>query len=271
MSNAVATLKSQVKDMRAKFAEVLPKDIDPDKFVNVVLSAIATNPDLQNADTSSFLVASMKCASDGLIPDGREAALVVQSDRKVRYMPMVAGLLKKCRNSGDIKSIGANVVYERDEWEYFIDDEGPHFKHRPMIDGDRGKARCAYAYCKTNDGGMYVEVLTLSDITKIQACSRGKGPWATWWEEMAKKSAIRRLSKRIPMSTEARAVVERDDDMYDFGEQRRPVPAGKSRLEAALAATQQDLEPEAKLAEVMPPADPEVPAEPPTNPADTII
>jgi recombination protein RecT len=208
-----------VQRMEKQFALALPDHVSPEKFVRVVMTAINTNPDLQKADRQSVLAAAMKCAQDGLMPDGREAALVTYGN-KASYLPMIAGVLTKVRRSGELETINAHVVYEKDVWSYTLGDE-ERIEHQPYMDGDRGKAIAVYAIAKTKDGGIYREVMSVSEVEQVRNVSRakGNGPWVQWWGEMARKTVLRRLSKRLPMSTDLQQVFQRDDDHYDFRQQ----------------------------------------------------
>lgn len=60
--------------------------------------------------------------------------------------------------------------------------------------------------------------MSLGEIEKVRKVSRAatNGPWVEWWEEMARKTVLRRLSKRLPMSTDVDDLIRRDDDLYDF-------------------------------------------------------
>jgi recombination protein RecT len=84
--------------------------------------------------------------------------------------------------------------------------------------GDRGEAIGVYALAKTKDGGLYVEVMDKAQVMAVKAASRAKtGPWTGPFEnEMWRKTAIRRLSKRLPMNTDLETVIKRDDEMYDL-------------------------------------------------------
>lgn len=204
---------------------VLPEHITVEKFMRLTMTAAQRTPELLTLNRDSLFQAVSDCATDGLIPDGREAALV-KFGSNVTYMPMVGGILKKIRQSGELLAIIALVVYENDKFDYWIDENGPHLDHHPMLTGEPGAMIAVYASAQTKDGGKYVEVLTLAEITKIRNSSKMKnaGPWSDWTSEMAKKSAIRRLSKRMPMSTDIEKVVTRDDQFYDFDEQRNVTP-----------------------------------------------
>lgn len=243
MSKEIATIRQDLTKMSPEIRKVLPDHISTERFERITLTALQRSPDLLQCSRKSLFESVMRCAEDGLIPDGREAALVKFKD-SVAYMPMVAGILKKTRQSGEIATITAQVVYEQDTFEYWIDDQGEHLTHRPdMESDDPGKPRCVYAMARTKTGETYVEVLRMSDVDKIRKASRSSngGPWSTWWSEMARKSAIRRLSKRLPMSTDLERVVTRDDDFYDFDRDRvvdnqESAPSAKESVEVLKAA-----------------------------------
>lgn len=208
-------VRQQLEAMAPQFALALPPHVPAERFVRVVMTAVQSNPDLLEKDRQSLFESAMKCAQDGLLPDGREAALVIHG-AKVTYMPMVAGILSKIRRSGELRSITAHVVYEHDHFDYALGDE-EFIEHKPFI-GDRGKPIITYAVAHTKDGGIYREVMTEQQVMEVKAISRARnGPWSgPFADEMRRKTAIRRLSKRLPMSTDLLAVIERDDELYDL-------------------------------------------------------
>ncbi len=226
-------------EYKAQFAMALPPQMPPEKFLRVAITAVNKSPDLLECTRQSLYQSFMLAAQDGLLPDGREAAIVKYSLKGVptaTYMPMVGGLLKKIRNSGELKSITAKVVHENEEFKYWIDEDGEHLRHVPMLSGDKGKLVHVYALAKTNDDGVYVEVMTVAEVEKVRNVSRAKDAmaWTQWWDEMAKKTAIRRLSKRLPMSTDLDDLVRRDDHLYDVtpkAEEPKAAPGTPSRLQ----------------------------------------
>lgn len=228
-ANPVAIFTQQVKSREQEFAAALPAHIPAERFVRVILTAVNKNPSLLYADRASLFSAAMMAAADGLLCDGREAALVIYRTKKkdaegerwidaVQYMPMVAGILKKVRNSGELSTIVAKVVYAGDKFKNWIDNAGEHLEYEAGDAQDRNIVLCSFAMAKLKDGAIEVEVLKPADIEKIRSVSRSKdkGPWVEWWEEMAKKSAIRRLSKRLPLNTDLDDLIRRDDSLYDF-------------------------------------------------------
>lgn len=215
--------RGQFEKMSGEISAALPPHIPVERFMRVVLTAVNSNPALLNADRRTLFEAAMKAAQDGLLPDGRDGAFVIFRTKdgnswieKVQWMPMVGGVLKKIRNSGELLSISAHVAYEHDEFTYALGDD-ERIEHKPTL-GDRGKPRLVYAVAKTKDGGVYREIMTVAEIERVRQVSRAKdkGPWVDWWSEMARKTVIRRLAKRLPMSTDLDDLIRRDDDLYDM-------------------------------------------------------
>lgn len=127
ISNIRKTLSTPGMQQQIKAA--LPPQIDPERFTRVAMTAIQSAPTLLNQNRESLFGACIKAAQDGLLPDGKEAALVPFKGQ-VQYMPMLAGILKKVRNSGELLTISAHVVHEADEFEYELGDE-ERIYHKP--------------------------------------------------------------------------------------------------------------------------------------------
>jgi recombination protein RecT len=230
--------RQTLTSMEKEFAVALPPQIPVGKFVRTVVTTVQMNPQLLECDRRSLFATAMKAAQDGLLLDGREAAPVVfrtKNGPMVQYMPMIGGLLKKLRNSGELLSIAAYTVHEHDSFDYELGDE-ERIVHKPRLDGDRGRVIAAYAVAKTKDGGIYREVMSLDEIEKVRNVSRAKdaGPWASWYEEMARKTVLRRLMKRLPSSTDIDQLVENDNENYDL-KQVKPAEAPVNPM-AALKA-----------------------------------
>ena len=204
----------------ADIKKALPKTMASDKFIATVQTALAMSPGIVEASSTSILQACMKAAADGLMIDGREAALVIYRSRhgpRAQYMPMVNGIIKKVRQSGDVSMLASFPVFENDEFDIQYG-MSPNLVHVPNIRGERGEMIGVYAICKFKDGTTDVEWMSVADVEKIRARSRAKndGPWKTDYDEMARKTVIRRIAKRLPMSTDAMSVVTAVDDLYDL-------------------------------------------------------
>ena len=246
--------------IKAKIAAVLPPHITVEKFERVAVLAITRNEDLGKCDSQSLLNECIACANDGLLPDDKEATILTFKSRKTgkvtaKYVPMIAGILMKIRNSGEIPTVGTGVVFHEDTWEFWVDNKGDNFEHRPdwgidrIANTDKSNVKLIYAYATTKDGRQFVTPMTVQQIEKIRATSRAKdaGPWVDWWDEQAQVKAMRRLSKRLPMSSDMRALIEREDDLHEFppvdtsaasgpaSEQAAPAPQRESRAAARAA------------------------------------
>lgn len=209
-------LRKNLALLEPQFKAALPSHIKPEKFARAAMTAIQLNPKLLDLDRTSLYASLLKAAQDGLIPDNREAALVPFSNKAV-YMPMILGLCKRARNSGEILHIDAQVVKEDDSYESWTDEKGPHFKHR-KASGDRGDAILTYAYASTKDGGFFFEEIDMEQMTAIEKMSRSKdSPWhGPFREEMMRKTALRRLCKyRLPSSADLDDLIRNDDEMHD--------------------------------------------------------
>lgn len=238
-NNPIAVIRQNLTSMAPEFKAALPSHVSVEKFSRVAMTAIQNNPALANADRRSLFGAVVRLAQDGLLPDGREAALVMFGN-KAQAMPMIAGVLKKIRQSGEVAKVSAQVVHENDHfvWKLGFDEDVEHSP--PPLDQPRGKAIGAYATAVLKDGSRLLEVMSFEEIEQVRNVSRakGNGPWVTWWGEMARKTVMRRLSKRLPMSTDLEDQFDRDQTLQhdndaseaviDSAENADPV----SRLEA---------------------------------------
>lgn len=248
-----------LSQMHEKFAAALPAHIPASRFVRTALSALADNEVRKCAATpggrKSIYDACLKAAADGLLLDKREAALVRyrvnvgteegrdKYEDHAQYMPMVAGLMKKARNSGEVASIVAQVVHVNDEFEINYVTDGCPIVHKPDL-ADRGEALGAYAIARLKDGSWtQPEYLSRAQIEAVRQRSKAKdkGPWVTDWSEMARKTAIRRASKYWPSSTDKDGVVfdeivRRDDELIDLTAEEVPAPDKQPRKKRGAAA-----------------------------------
>jgi recombination protein RecT len=217
----LVTLREHFDARAGELKNALPVHIPPERFIRVVMTAIGLNLDLLACDRQSLWNACLRAASDGLLPDGREGAIVPFKD-KAQWLPMVGGLLKRFRNSGQFKSIDVDIVRDNDVFHYYKDEHGPHLNHVP---GDgTGKPVKAYAIANTKDGGIMVEVMSESEINKRRNVSRAKNSplWTEWTEEAWQKTVLRNLAKRLPMSSDLDDLIRADDDLYEFNKPNNP-------------------------------------------------
>lgn len=205
--------------MRQQIKMALPSHIPVEKFERVATTAVQTNPDLLNpskVDRRSLFGALVRAAQDGLLPDGREGA-IVPFKGKAQWMPMVAGIMKKVRNSGEIATWDAFAVYEKDKFQRLLGDDQRIF-HEPYEEGDPGQVIGAYSIVTFKDGTKSKDYLPRWRIDK----ARQQNPiganslmWTKFYDEGAIKTVIRHHSKRLPQSTDVDGLFDRDDTMQE--------------------------------------------------------
>jgi phage RecT family recombinase len=223
--------QAQLEQMRPLIMAALPKHMSWDRYFRVVLTAVTTNPDLLAADRRTLFNATIKCAVDGLVPDGRQAALVIYNTKikvkdhdsgthreawiqAVQYMPMVLGLRDRMRNTGEVLSATAEAVFENDKFTYSLGDEAFIRHEPPPLGQDRGEVIGAYAIIRLANGDTIRDVLTKKEIEAAKGQSRAQDSlmWTKFYWEGARKTALRRAAKQAPMSAELRGMVDREEE-----------------------------------------------------------
>jgi recombination protein RecT len=173
-------------------------------------------PKLEKCDPYSFFSSLLTLAQFGLEPDGRRAHLIPFENRKrgvveCQLIIDYKGLVELILRSGVVSYVHADVICENDQFDY---DRGELKTHKIDFRQPRGPVYAAYSMCRFKDGGEKVEVMTRDEIESIRNRSKAgqNGPWVTDWNEMAKKTVFRRLSKWLPLSPEYRDALDVDDD-----------------------------------------------------------
>lgn len=194
-------------EFQQQLAEALAgANVTVEKFIRTTKLAIQLNPEiLDGTDRRSLFVAMVRCAADGLLPDGRQAALVkvrVKGKDTVAYWPMVGGLRYTAAKHGF--ALEAHAVYSLDQfdWQLGFDPRVDH--HPPPLDRERGDLIGAYAVAtRLEDGRKFIEVMGRGEIEQIRAkAPSAKSEWSPWntaTSEMYRKTAARRLFKQLPL------------------------------------------------------------------------
>lgn len=238
-------------------ARACPEKVRPEQLIQVVATAIYKSEYLQKCDKASILAAVIQGSELGLSfsPSLGEAYLIPRWNSKAGgyeccFQPGYQGLIQLAYRSRLVAMVDARLVREGDEFalEY---DPGLVFRHRPVPWGAGGPVVGVYAYARLVNGEAKVEPLSLEDIERSHERSEAyktaqkkgwveSGPWVSDWEEMARKTAIRRIFKHIPRSKEIAVALEAHDRDYllDDDGPRRTLPdrRGVSGLKARFQA-----------------------------------
>lgn len=207
-------------EIKNQFALALPKHMNADRMVRIITTEIRKTPALEKSNIQSFLGAVVQCSQLGLEPGGAlgHAYLLPfgngkASDGKPNVQLIIGyrGMIDLARRSGQIISISARTVREGDDfhYEYGLNED---LKHTPKAD-ESAPITHVYAVARLKDGGVQFEVMTFNQIESVRKQSKAgdNGPWKTHWEEMAKKTVIRRLFKYLPVSIEIQQAVILDE------------------------------------------------------------
>ncbi|MES2488524.1 MAG: recombinase RecT [Pseudomonadota bacterium] len=238
MSNNLATNAKEfpllLDKMKSQIALALPKHMDVDRMLRVSLTCFRTTPKLAECDPMSVIAAIVQSAQLGLEPGLMGQAYLIPFKRSFKrgndwhsvmecqFMPGYRGLISLARRGGDVTSINAEIVYDKDFFEIELG-VNPSLKHKPKIDGERGEPICVYAVAQFKEGSYQFGWMTIEEVEKIRLRNEKKNsknkeadykketPWDTDYEEMAKKTMIRRICKTLPMSVElAKAIAVTD-------------------------------------------------------------
>lgn len=225
------SMQAYIKSMEGEIKKALPSVITPERFTRMVLSAISVNPKLASCTPKSFLGAMMSAAQLGLEPNTPlgQAYLIPYNNKgtlEVQFQIGYKGLLDLAYRSGEVDIIQAHIVYENDtfECEYGLN---PTLKHIPA-DSKKGEPVKVYAVFRTKTGGFGFEVMSMDEIREhaakySQTYGSKYSPWTNNFEEMAKKTVLKKVLKYAPMKSEfARGVAqdgtiktELTEDMYE--------------------------------------------------------
>ena len=152
-------------------------------------------------------------------------AYLVPRDGMVCLDISYMGLLHLAQSTGSIKWGQCKLVYSNDTYESNGLDTAPTHKYNAF--GDRGDVVGGYCTVKTADGDYLTEEMSLAEIKATEATSKAKnGPWKNFWEEMARKTIVKRASKYWPRAERldnAIHVINEDEGVY-----QEPVMAHKS-------------------------------------------
>lgn len=220
---SVKTVRKLLEDSRSQIEAALPRTISADQMIRVVLTSVQQTPTLLDCDQRSLMGAVIQAAQLGLVPDGimGHAYLVPYKNRQknnrleAQLIPGYKGLMTLARRSGEISAIRAELVYEKDFFEYELG-LTQKLVHRPQLRAMRGAVICVYAIVELRDGGKQFVVMDEADINRIKARSASvrsgrSSPWDTDPGWMWKKTAIKQVLKLAPASLELQRAIALDE------------------------------------------------------------
>ena len=229
MGNEVAVrFSEQLSDKLISVESALPKDFNRERFVQNCLAVMNETPQLAKINPAHTIQGLLKGAYLGLDFLNRECYLIPYGN-SVQFQTDYRGEVKftKKYSIRKIKDIYAKVVRQGDEFTEEIVDGMPSidFKPLPFNDGD---IIGAFAVVLYQDGGMAYEVMSVKDINAVRnnysKASQSKA-WKNSFDEMCKKTVLRRLCKHIETDFESVEAYSswQDGSGMDFSTPTAPV------------------------------------------------
>lgn len=246
-------MKQWIQSMEGEIAKALPSVITPERFTRMALTAISSNAQLAASTPKSFLGAMMNAAQLGLEPNTPlgQAYLIPFKNNKAgtietQFQIGYKGLIDLAHRSGEFKTIYAKEVFENDDFSYEFGLE-PKLTHKPAITGDRGKVTHYYAVFTLVNGGFGFDIMSVADVKKhAQTYSQAynRGPWQTNFNEMAKKTVLKKVLKYAPIKTDfARQVGQDSTIKTDIKADMTEVESRDDIIEATYQYEEQNSDP----------------------------
>lgn len=189
--------------MQNMILQIAPKQMTPGRVAKMAVLAVRRNEDLLKCTWDSIGKAISQAAELGLDFSGALGrGWLVPYGNQCQFIPGYRGLMDLARRGGLIKDMTCQCVYDKDDFDVDYGRAEDPVRHKPYLDGDRGKLKFVWARATFKGGGQQVEFMSIDQIDKIAKASPGytKGPWKTHYDEMARKTTIRRLCKYLPMN-----------------------------------------------------------------------
>jgi recombination protein RecT len=208
-----------IESRREQFDEILT-NMPTETFISACKVAVNKKArDIHDGNLQSLIETFLKLARDGLLPDDVEAVLMCYGGM-FSYLPTYRGILKKLYET-NLKHLACRVVYEKDHFR-FRQGDSESIEHEPFMPmksrDERGQVIAVYCIATNKDGAVFREIVYKYELDQI---STGKGRmqhiWKQWYDEMAKKTVIKRLAKRYPsQDSSLQAVLKADDEAQGF-------------------------------------------------------
>ena len=211
---------------------------DANRLIRIAFNAIVYDDKLRKCTQASIIGGVMEAVKLGITLGGpmQEGWLIPFMDsRSNQYVATLVVGYMGYRNIIDrgrsVLDLHPYSVFKGDFFEYELGSR-PYVRHKvgwmcdPPTTREEWRGRgappdmlAAYAVAHLRGGGMQLEVLNMPQIESHRLRSRAKdsGPWVTDYEQMALKTTIRVIAKRLPKSSEILARALDLDDKADRG------------------------------------------------------
>lgn len=215
MRTFVASLRAPAA--QKQMAGVIRNHLNPERMTRIALTELRKNPLLAQCTPESFVASVIQCAALGLEPGGVLGHVYLvpfwntqAGQYECQAMLGYRGMILLARNSGEVSTINVRAVYDCDSFEV-TQGTTESIVHKPNFTdpkfGNLKYLMAVYAVALLKDGATQHVIVSRLDIERAkmrsQTGKKNNGPWASDYEAMALKTAIRRLFKTLPVSIDA--------------------------------------------------------------------
>lgn len=243
------TLVDFLQDYKGQMQMALPKHISVDRMLRITMSEIRRVPKLKECTPASFIGSVMQCCQLGLEPGTLgQAYLLPYKNSKLskeaghdvyecQFILGYKGMIDLARRSGHISNISPRIVRESDQFDFCFGliekcDHKPIFVKGSPVTG-------VYAVVRFKDGSHQFDYMPAEEINVIRDKTANyswwikdgrkewnKPIWEEYYDEMAKKTVLRRMFKYLPISIELQNALALDE-AADRGEQSNFIIEGQ--------------------------------------------
>lgn len=236
--------------MRAYFARLAGEEHFL-KEASFAAQILANSSYLAQTTIESQQIAFQALAESGLtLNPMMKLAHLVPRNGKCILEPSYQGMVKLLTDTGSVRHIEVQVIYENDDCEIDMASDRKVLRHVPyaMRGLEKGEVLAFYSNATLVDGSKHFEFMGRADVDAVRETSEGwkayksgkikSTPWSTNYEEMGRKTVIKRHCKHLPKSDRwqflAKAI-DLDNADYDLGE-----PNGRPNRQLAAARSPEE-------------------------------
>lgn len=240
------TVLEMIETSKTNFEGRLPAGMTVERFMYGLATSVQKNPALQECDPKSVVLAAYEAAEVGCnLSPSLALGWIIPYGKSAQFQPSYRFFIQRAYETGAVAAFYAEVVYAND---FFSREFAPKrtVKHLPPTDGNRGEPIGAYALVEFKDGHLDWEYVTKEQIERHRKASKMPDSimWTKFWEEGWRKTPIRLLTKRLPMTNpgleKLAELVNRDAES-----DADPVVPRTLEIEAGTALPQQQPKPTA--------------------------
>jgi recombination protein RecT len=210
------------------------RNLTPEKLKSTLIQAAVRQPQIWDCTQQSIFETVLLAARLDVDPSGHHNGAhfvpfwdTTKGVRELKLMLGYNAMIDLATRDKRITSFTTGVIYDDEEHE-IVRGTCPRIHHVPSTRDRKTDEpiKWAYAIAWFPTGQFEMEVMSLAEVQAIRKKSKQSdgAPWKYAFPEMAKKTVLRRLIKRLPLNPNAAIAIEQSDeaDGFEFAG-RRPV------------------------------------------------